>query len=79
MTVFMAILKKLVDICWCVLTDDQCHIFRQSAVAPVCTTGHPTTDRRKVRIRGLGNNGDSVLGTLILEGEKPPPFARAAP
>jgi hypothetical protein len=60
------------------LTDDKRRIFRQSAVVPVCTTGHTATNRWKTRIRGVGNNGCSVLDTLILEGEKPPPFARAA-
>jgi hypothetical protein len=79
MIVFMTILKKLAAICRRVLNRDPCRIFRQSAVAPVWTTGHTATERRKVRIRKLGNNGYSVLGTLILEGEKPPPFAARSP
>jgi hypothetical protein len=76
MTVFMTILKKLATICRRVLNRDKCRIFFLPVVAPVCPTGR-ATERRKIRIRGLGNNGYSVLGTLILEGEKPPPCARA--
>lgn len=79
MTVFMTILKKLAAICWRVLTNDKCRIFPRSAVTPVWTTSHPPTRRRKIWTCELGNNGRSVLDTLILEGEKPPPCGCAAP
>jgi hypothetical protein len=79
MIAFMTILKKLAAICRRVLTDDPCHIFRRSAVAPVCTTGHPPTGRRKIRTRELGNNGHSVLGMpSSLRGKSRRPFGRAA-